>query len=139
MAKMIYLDMDGTIANLYGVENWLEYLVNSDPKPYQIAKRIVNEKVLLKLVKAGYDLGIISWLSKNSTREYDTEVRKAKKEWLKLNYPNINFKEIHIVKYGTPKHKVAKIKNAILVDDEEKNLQQWKGIPIHASEIANIA
>ena len=29
-----YVDMDGTIANLYGVENWLEYLINEDAFPY---------------------------------------------------------------------------------------------------------
>ena len=29
----IYLDMDGTIADLYGVENWLENLVNYNDRP----------------------------------------------------------------------------------------------------------
>lgn len=29
--KAIYFDMDGTIANLYGVPNWLEGLRNFDP------------------------------------------------------------------------------------------------------------
>ena len=31
MMKAIYFDMDGTIADLYGVENWLEYFT----KKYQ--------------------------------------------------------------------------------------------------------
>mgnify|MGYP003560240319 CR=1 FL=1 len=26
--KMVCFDMDGTIADLYGVDNWLEYLEN---------------------------------------------------------------------------------------------------------------
>ena len=30
----INFDMDGTIADLYGVENWLEYLINGDAFPY---------------------------------------------------------------------------------------------------------
>ena len=32
--KQIWFDMDGTLADLYGVENWLEKLRASDPSPY---------------------------------------------------------------------------------------------------------
>ena len=31
----INFDMDGTIADLYGVENWLEYLIAGDTFPTQ--------------------------------------------------------------------------------------------------------
>lgn len=34
----ICFDMDGTIADLYGVENWFEYLTAENVKPYKIAK-----------------------------------------------------------------------------------------------------
>lgn len=132
----IYLDMDGTIADLYGVENWLENLVNGDDRPYRIAERIVEEEVLVNLVNCGYELGIVSWLSKNSSKEYDKMVRKAKKEWLAKNFPNIHFSEIHIVKYGTPKSKVVKEKNGILFDDEEKNRNEWKGLAIDAKYLS---
>ena len=30
MQKAIYFDMDGTIADFYGVPNWLEYLIAGD-------------------------------------------------------------------------------------------------------------
>lgn len=128
----IYLDMDGTIANLYGEENWLEKLVNYDPSPYANAKKMVTEETLENLVKLGYELAIVSWLSKNSTKEYDKMVRIAKREWLKKNFPNVQFVEIHIVKYGTPKSKVVKEKNGILFDDEERNRNEWKGLAIDA-------
>lgn len=128
----IYLDMDGTIADLYGVENWLDDLINKNARPYRIAKRMVNEEVLENLVKLGYELAIVSWLAKNSTKEYDKIVRNAKREWLKENFPNINFTEIHIVKYGTPKSKVVKEKNGILFDDEKRNRDEWKGLAIDA-------
>lgn len=34
----ICFDMDGTIANLYGVENWLDYLINKDTYPILMLK-----------------------------------------------------------------------------------------------------
>lgn len=126
----IYLDMDGTIADLYGVENWLADLINKNARPYKEAKRMVEEERLIKLVENGHKLAIVSWLAKNSNKDYDKEVRKAKREWLKVNYPNIKFEEIHIVKYGTPKSKVVKEKTGILVDDEKPNRMEWKGLAI---------
>ena len=37
MTKAIYFDMDGTIANLYAVDNWLPKLRAYDPSPYMDA------------------------------------------------------------------------------------------------------
>ena len=60
----IWFDMDGTIANLYAVENWLEYLQDEDTKPYAEAKPLVNmarlAKALHKVQRNGYKIGIIS-------------------------------------------------------------------------------
>ncbi len=131
----IYLDMDGTIADLYGEKNWLEDIINRNTRPYENAKKLIEEKVLENYVNLGFNLGIISWLAKDGTKEYNKAVRKAKKEWLKKNYPNIKFTEIHIVKYGTDKSKTAKEKNGILIDDEERKRKNWKGLAIDAIEI----
>lgn len=119
--------MDGTIADLYGVENWLDHLINEDTTPYEIARPLATECELQRLEKLGYNLAIVSWCSKNGSKDYNRKVRKAKKEWLKKYYPNIKFSEIHIVKYGTKKSSVAKYKGAILVDDEIGNRNEWKG------------
>ena len=35
--KVINFDMDGCIVDLYGVDNWLNDLINSNPRPYAIA------------------------------------------------------------------------------------------------------
>ena len=71
MDKAIYFDMDGTIADLYGVENWLDYLVNSKTKPYREATPLVNMRKLGRLLNTlqsiGYHIGIVSWLSKSGT------------------------------------------------------------------------
>ena len=84
--------MDGTIANLYGVENWLEMITNYDETPYKNAAVLINMNVLArmlnKLQKKGYQIGIISWLAKGSNDDYDTRVTKAKKEWLAKNEQN---------------------------------------------------
>ncbi len=127
--RKIYLDMDGTIADLYRVENWLADLIAGNERPYREAERLVEEAELAKLVADGYELAIVSWLAKNSNKEYDRKVRNAKREWLKENYPNIKFTEIHIVKYGTPKSRVVN-ERGILVDDEIPNRREWKGVAV---------
>ena len=67
----ICFDMDGTIADLYGVENWLEYLLEENVKPYKIAKPLVNMSALArrlnKLQRKGYEIGVISWTSKGGS------------------------------------------------------------------------
>ena len=123
MIKTIFFDMDGTIADLYGVENWLDYLINSDPSPYKNAKPLLNlnslARILNRLQRTGYHIGIISWLSKNSTESYDEAVTQAKKAWLNKHLASVRFDEIHIVSYGTPKEIFAHNKQDILFDDEE--------------------
>lgn len=137
MENKIYFDMDGTIADLYSVKGWLELLRSNSELPYQLARPMYDYYELAQAIQvvqqAGFSIGIISWCSKDSNKEFDDRIRKAKREWLKKNFPFAN--EIHIVKYGTPKHKVVKEKNAILVDDENKNLSEWtRGRTIDAKE-----
>ena len=126
MNKQIYFDMDGTIADLYGVEGWLDMLINEDATPYEIARPLCNLQVLARrlnrLQKDGYTIGIITWLSKTATAEYDKKVAEAKKVWLKKHLATVKFDEIHIVRYGTPKHEIGK---GILFDDEEQNRRGW--------------
>ena len=142
MTTTIFFDMDGTIADLYGVENWLDYLIASDALPYEIAKPLIRlnalARVLNRLQKQGYKVGVISWLAKNSDTDYDEKVTRAKKEWLKKHLASVNFDEIHIVKYGTPKQTFAKTENDILFDDEEKNRNDWTGKAFDVNEIIEI-
>ena len=122
----INFDMDGTLADFYGVENWLDYLNNENEYPYQVAKPLINMSLLARLLNKlkakGYTINIISWLSKTSTPEYDEKVTKAKKDWLKRHLKSVNFDNLYIVPYGTPKHTLS---NGILFDDEQKNRDNW--------------
>lgn len=126
MVKAINFDMDGTIADLYGVENWLDYLVAGDAYPYKKAKPLVNmsalARVLNRLHKSGYTINVISWLSKTSTPAYDIAVTSAKMAWLKKHLPSVQFDNIFIVPYGTPKNTLA---SGILFDDEIGNRKAW--------------
>ena len=131
MTATIFFDMDGTIADLYGVDNWLDYLIASDTLPYAIAKPLLRlsslARVLNRLQREGYRIGVISWLSKSGTEEYNNAVTEVKKNWLKKHLASVHFDEINIVKYGTPKQMFARTENDILFDDEEKNRNNWTG------------
>ena len=139
MTNTIYFDMDGTIANLYGVNGWLESIINRDASPYINAEPMVRmnslARVLNNLIKRGYKIGIVSWLAKNSTEEYDKAVTEAKLNWLKTHLKSVEFEEIHIVPYGTPKHKIVENPNGILFDDEEPNRTKWLGTAYNVDEI----
>lgn len=140
--KAIYFDMDGTIANFYNVDGWLNYLINKDATPYKIAKPMINmnslAKILNNLQKKGYEIGIVSWLSKNSTAEFDVEVTKAKIKWLSTHLKSVKFNEIHIVAYGTPKQNIVNNPMGILFDDEEPNRKNWKGTAYNVENILEV-
>jgi hypothetical protein len=132
MTKTYCFDMDGTIADLYGVENWLDYLINEKAYPYEVAKPMVDMARLARLIhkvqRNGHRVEIISWLSKSGTEAYNMAVTLAKMEWLKKHLPSVTFDAIYIVPYGTPKSTVTTARNAILFDDEERNRIEWENI-----------
>ena len=134
--KNIYFDLDGTLADLYGINNWLDYLLNEDAFPYLEAEPMVNLSVLVRtlhrLQNKGFYIGIISWLSKNATIEYEDRVREAKLYWIKKHMPSMVFDEINIIPYGTPKESFG---HGYLFDDEENNRTNWNGIAYSEKDI----
>ena len=139
MVKMICFDMDGTIADLYANPNWLPLLRAFDPTPYATAKPLLRLNVLARklneLQKAGYELAIISWLSKESNTEYDEAVTATKMAWLAEHLPSVKWDRITIVPYGTPKQNFCNNPLDILFDDEERNRTNWTG---RAYDVKNI-
>lgn len=140
--KAIYFDMDGTIADLYGVTNWLEMLMSGDELPYRLAKPLVRLATLARLLnelqKNGYKIGVVSWLAKNSSMDYDERVTSAKCEWLSKHLASVKFDEIHIVSYGTPKQNIVNYPKGILFDDEEQNRKNWNGKAFDEKNITEI-
>lgn len=128
--KAIVLDLDGVLVDLYNVPQWLPMLESKNAAPYAIAQPIGDsEKInaLLALLQGyGYTVEVVSWLAKdNDNKQFDNAVRRAKKQWLKKYYPAIDPRNVHVVKHGTNKWRVAKCKGGILFDDEAKNINQW--------------
>lgn len=126
--KTINFDMDGTLADFYGVENWLDYLLKEDTKPYEMALPLVNTINVACLIETlqsnGYEVNIISWGAKNSTDEFLAKTEKAKREWLAKNF-SVTFDNIFVVPYGTPKDT---IKRGVLFDDDNNVRTAYNGI-----------
>ena len=142
MAKAIYFDMDGTIANFFGVENWLDYLIASDPTPYRVAQPLVNMNSLARLLNRlqadGWHIGIVSWLSKTSTVEFDVATTQAKMAWLNRHLPSVHWDEYNFLAYGTPKHERVMFADGILFDDETPNRTNWTGTAYDVDNIIEI-
>lgn len=130
MNKTLVFDMDNTINKFYDVNGWLDDLHNEDIRPYVICEpkydMIILNEILLTLKALGWRIVITTWLAKNSTKEYDNKVRKAKIEWLKkYNFP---YDEIHMVKYGTTKANSTRRLGGyqILIDDNNDIRKGWR-------------
>ena len=119
----IWFDMDGTIADLYGVENWLDYLMAEDTTPYDEAKPLLNLSLLARklnaLRKLGHEIGIVSWMAKGKSELYDGQVALSKLVWLHKHLKSVTWDHIEILPYGTSKISVCG--DGILFDDEEPN------------------
>ena len=128
MKKEIWFDLDGTLANFYGVKNWLKYLIEENTYPYDVAKPMHNFSLLARylnrLQTQGWKIGIISWTSKNGSDLYNGQVALSKICWLHKHLKSVQWDEIHIVKYGTNKY--SECGGGILFDDEERNRRAWR-------------
>lgn len=122
----IYFDMDGTIADLYSVNNWLEEILHESTIPYETAKPLINlsylARLLNQLTAKGHTVNVISWTARNGSPQYNEAVKKAKIKWLSTHLKSVKFTSIKIIPYGMPKELFG---NGILFDDEEHNRQSW--------------
>jgi phosphoglycolate phosphatase-like HAD superfamily hydrolase len=141
--KAIYFDMDGTIANFYGVPNWLEYLIASDTTPYEVAQPLVNMNRLARLLNRlraqGYHIGIVSWTSKGGTDEFNEATKMAKLKWLDRHLHSVTWDEIEIIPYGFPKQEAVRYASeGLLFDDEAPNRENWTGTAYDVENILEI-
>ena len=130
--RMIVWDMDGTMADLYGVDGWLEMLREENPLPYAIAKPMWDMERLVNIIRGlqaiGIEQRIVSWLSMDSSEQYKTEVRRAKREW--LDEFGFTYYHFHGVQFGATKADsirkfLADDETAILIDDSARVRKGW--------------
>ena len=127
--KTLVWDMDGTIADLYGVEGWLPMLRAEDETPYVEASALYDMDIINALLNefraCGWKIVVTTWLAKNSTRHYNKKVRTAKINWLERM--GFEYDEIHLVKYGTTKANCTRKLGGyqVLIDDNEKIRKGW--------------
>jgi hypothetical protein len=87
------------------------------------------------LQRNGYNIAVISWLSKSGTEEYNEAVTATKLEGLARHLPSVRWDRVTIVTYGTPKQTFCDNPLDILFDDEERNRDAWTG---RAYDVENI-
>ena len=129
MSKALYLDMDGTIANLYQERNWLERLQTHSSGLFRNLKPIYDSKVLSdileKLMDDDWRIEVITWTPKDTTDEYHELVASEKIAWMQEHLPIVD--TIHIQRYGTPKQKAIKpAKVQVLADDNAEIRELWE-------------
>lgn len=127
--QAIYFDLDGTLADLYAVPEWLPKLKAEDTTPYEMATPMIDPETFIsaceQLQSLGVIIGVISWGAIGCSNAYTRRTRKAKIDWCKRHYPAC-FTEYHVVKYGRrPKWQTANVRDSILFDDDPHNCEQW--------------
>jgi hypothetical protein len=127
--KKIYFDMDGTVANLYGEDNWLDNLRNEREGSFINLRPLVDmmelSRVCHQLMKQGYRFGVITWLPMGASREFERVCEREKKHWVDTLMPWVT--EFYAQTYGEPKqsaptHRAAQM---ILVDDNAEVRAKW--------------
>ena len=129
----VYLDMDGTIADLYGQENWLEMLLAEADGAFINCEPMTTEEEIFKhFPKTQYNVKVLSMTPKKATKAYCEKVIAEKNAWLDKFFPNIT--ERHYLPYGNNKNLKNSV-NAILVDDNAEIRNNFRGLAINPTEL----
>ena len=134
MSIKVYFDLDGTLYNLYGIENWLETIETEQKGIFNsyglnLVERIKDLEELDEVIKQlsiyGVEFNVITWLPMGASVEYEEICAKEKKEWVRKYLPFIN--EIVCQPYGTPKQKgiSKRASKMILIDDNKEVCNMW--------------
>lgn len=129
MDKAIVFDMDGTIADFYSVDGWLNDLENENTRPYDVAEPLYDMEVLNALLDVlklqGWRIIVTTWLSRGASVDFENATRESKKAWLKKY--GFQYDEIHLVRYGTTKANATRRLGGfqVLVDDNEQIRKGW--------------
>lgn len=122
--------MDGTIFDLYGEPNWLPRLRREESGLFENLKPLISEEELLKAYPLSvYDIAILTMLPKGASEEYCEVVTLEKEESLRRHFPRLSQVKQIYQRYGENKNK-KNCSKAILIDDNEKIRNNWRGVAI---------
>ena len=134
--KSIWFDMDGTIAELYKVEGWLEALRSNDWSVYSnCAPRHNYQRInaaIEALVEQGWHVGVITWASKGISWGKDLrEIAEIKNNWLRNFFPALADENFACIPYGYSKadyleEMAGAYDVSYLVDDNKEVRQEWR-------------
>ena len=130
MSIKVYMDLDGTVYDLYNVVNWLEKLNLEDAQVFSEGDFIGNYnefcEICNKLLAKGIQFGVITWLPMQASPEYETECAEIKRLWVKKFMPFVT--EFTTQSYGIPKQNaiVKRCKRMYLLDDNSEVCEMWK-------------
>lgn len=128
----VYFDLDGTLFDLYGKTNWLDFLENEKSGIFIEGNFMPNIEIgkllelISKLLSYGVNFEVITWLPKQASKNYEEICEKEKRIWVEKNLPFI--KKINCQSYGIPKQKAInkKASRMILIDDNEDICRNWE-------------
>lgn len=129
----VYLDMDGTIADLYGQENWLERLLKEEDDLFSTCEPMTTEETLYEFFPTDlFKIKILSMTPKDVSKTYCEKVITEKNAWLDRFFPTIT--DRHYLPYGNNKN-FKNSKDAVLVDDSETIRKTFRGVAINPAEL----
>lgn len=132
----IWFDMDGTIAELYKVKDWLPALRSNDWSVYdRCLPRAHYERInaaIEALIENGWQVGVITWASKGIDwgKELDA-ITEIKFDWLCRFFPALADGKFACIPYGYNKAKYltemgSSYGLAYLVDDNKEVRAAWR-------------
>ena len=130
MSVKIYFDLDGTVYNLYGVNEWEPKLRAENPNVFREGSFIGDYQEFMnichKLLKKGVQFGVITWLPMQANPEYEVECELVKREWVRQYMPFVS--EFTAQSYGVPKQNaiIKRAKTMYLIDDSTEVCEMWQ-------------
>lgn len=130
----VYFDIDGTLGYWYADGRGLEIEEILDPTNHYFRDIEPHEMMVgfaKELQNRGIDVCVISAADKDTIRD--------KWEWVENNLPFIPKENICFSPLGTDKSEFVKgnAEISFLIDDYNKNLDEWKGVAIKAINTVN--
>lgn len=126
----VYFDLDGTVYDLYNKPNWLDDLENEKPNVFT-ANRFMPDPVRFRkligdLLMLGVEFEVITWLSMQSSPEYEKVCSAEKTEWVKKYMPFVQ--KVTCLSYGIPKQNAITKRSGLmyLIDDNADVCKQWE-------------